>query len=135
MGISYTVNSEARKQEFLLHVEELYNQHKYVTFSYTTGRQRSAAQNNALHMWLGRLAKELNDAGLDMRVVLKPEVHIPWTLYSAKDHLWRPVQRAICGKDSTVDPERGEYIQIYQTISRHLSQSNGFTAPEWPSND
>ena len=51
--------------------------------------QRTEKQNNSLHAYCQGLADELNSAGLDMRVVLKPEYEIPWTKESVKEHLWR----------------------------------------------
>jgi len=40
---------------------------------------RTLPQNSAMHLYFGWLAKAFNDAGLDMKKVLKPEVDIPWT--------------------------------------------------------
>ena len=96
-------------------------------------RLRTIAQNNALHLWLGQVAGLLNEKGLDMKKVLKPEVDIPWTLQSAKDHLWRPIQRLMTGEESTKDAKRAEYIEIHETICRHLAQTKGVELPKWPS--
>ena len=38
------------------------------------------------------IANALNDAGLDMKKVLKPEIDIPWNTATVKEYLWRPVQ-------------------------------------------
>jgi hypothetical protein len=132
MNTHYTVNSERSRDEFIKHAAELYDKHKFVTFSYTIAKQRTMAQNNALHLWLGQLAQVLNEGGMDMKKLLKPEVDIPWTVQSAKEYLWRPIQKAMLGKDSTRDPERQEYTQIYETICRHLAATHGIKAPEWP---
>lgn len=40
-------------------------------------RERTLTQNRAIHLWFTMLADALNDAGLDMRTVLKPEIEIP----------------------------------------------------------
>ena len=42
-------------------------------------KQRTLQQNKALHKYFEILADTLNEAGLDARVVLKPEIEIPWT--------------------------------------------------------
>ena len=128
----WTIKSEDSKKRFIEHIEELYAKHGHIAVQYSTAKPRTMAQNSALHLWLGQLAQKLNDAGLDMKKTLKPDVEIPWTVQSAKDHLWRPIQRVITGDESTKDPERSEYNKIYETISRHLAQSHGITAPEWP---
>ena len=129
----WTVKDEDSKKRFVAHIEELYAKHGHIAIQYTTKKPRTMAQNSALHLWLGQVAQTLNDAGLDMKKTLKPNVDIPWTVNSAKDHLWRPIQRIMVGEESTRDPERGEYNKIYETISRHLAQTHGIKIPEWPS--
>jgi 3-phenylpropionate/cinnamic acid dioxygenase small subunit len=128
----WTVKDDDSKKRFIAHIEELYAKHKRIEIQYTTAKPRTLAQNNALHMWLAHVAKRLNEAGLDMKKTLKPEVEIPWTMQSAKDHLWRPVQRIMTGEESTKEPERAEYTKVYETISRHLAQTHGITIPGWP---
>jgi hypothetical protein len=96
-----------------------------------TDKQRTNKQNNALHKFLSDLAQTLNDAGLDQRVVLKPEVEIPWTPDSAKNQLWRPIQKIMTGHESTVDPTTKDYLAIQETLIRHLSSKFG-VVPEWP---
>lgn len=100
----------------------------------TTERNRTRKQNNALHKWLGELADALNDAGLDMRRVIKQEVDIPWTLHSAKEFLWRPIQQAMTGHTSTTQPSTKDYIVIQDTLIAHLSRKFGVSV-EWPSID
>lgn len=96
-----------------------------------TDKQRTSKQNNALHKFLADLAQTLNDAGLDQRVVLKPEVEIPWTPDSAKNQLWRPIQKIMTGHESTTDPTTKDYIAIQETLIRHLASKFG-VVPEWP---
>ena len=106
----WTIKDKITKDLFRAHIEELFEKRGHIVIQYTTNRPRTLAQNNALHLWLGQVCKTLNDAGLDMKKTLKPEIEIPWTVPSSKDHLWRPIQRIMVGEESTVDPERGEYI-------------------------
>lgn len=96
------------------------------------GRQRTPTQNKALHLWLQMVADTLNDAGLDMKTVLKEEVEIPWTMESAKNHLWRPIQIIMQEKESTAEADRNEYSEVYEVISRHLQQKHGISIPLWP---
>ena len=65
--------------------------------------QRTIQQNKALHVLFQLLADELNNAGLDMRKTLKPEVEIPWTPRNVKEFLWRPIQKAQLNKASTTE--------------------------------
>jgi len=46
--------------------------------------KRTVQQNKALHVLFNLLAQNLNEAGLDMRKTLKPEVDIPWSGASVK---------------------------------------------------
>lgn len=96
------------------------------------GKQRTLSQNAALHLWLQLVADALNDAGLDMKTVLKEEVDIPWTMESAKNHLWRPIQIIMQEKESTAEADRSDYTEVYEVISRHLQQKHGVSIPLWP---
>ena len=90
---------------------------------------RTAQQNKALHKYFALLADALNAAGLDMRATLKPEIDIPWTEYAVKDHLWRPIQDAMLGKESTTKLETPEVSEVYEVLSRHLGQRFGIHVP------
>ena len=94
---------------------------------------RTPQQNNALHLGLSMIAKALNEAGLDMRKVLKPTVDIPWTTSSVKDHLWRPVQKSMTGKESTTKLDKLEPSEIWDVIMRHLGEKHGIEYIQWPS--
>ena len=132
MTQSVVVNSDASCEEMCEQIRRLYAQHRYIEFSWHTGRQRTLTQNAALHLWLGWLAERLNDAGLDMRKVLKEGVDIPWTLESAKRHLWSPVQEVLIGKASTADAERPDYSKVQEVLTKHLAEKFGVQCPPWP---
>lgn len=85
-------------------------------------KQRTARQNRAIHLYFQKLAEAFNDAGLDMRKVLKPEVDIPWTKETVKDFLWRPIQKLMLGKESTTELERKEIDPVFDTVNRHLAK-------------
>jgi hypothetical protein len=87
--------------------------------------KRTATQNRALHLWFELLAEELNRAGLDMRLVLKPEVSIPWNKQTVKDYLWRPIQKAQLGKKSTTELTTAEIDKVFDTITLHLGEKFG----------
>ncbi len=53
MGESFVVNSESSKKAFIAYVENLYNEHKYITYGAPRiGVDRSLTQNNLFHQWL-----------------------------------------------------------------------------------
>lgn len=97
--------------------------------------QRTSQQNRALHLALSQLATVLNDAGLSMRVLLKPEVSIDWTTESVKDHLFRPFMKAITGKDSTTKLTKtgGEIEKVWDTLMRELGEKHGIEYIPFPS--
>ena len=97
-----------------------------------TDKQRTNAQNRALHLWCRLLSECLNSAGLDQRTVLKETVEIPWNEESVKESLWKPLQQAVIQKESTADAETGDYNKVYETLCRHLSDKLGVVPPEWP---
>ena len=95
-------------------------------------KKRTEQQNRALHKLFEQVADVLNDAGLDMKAVLKPEVDIPWTKESVKNHLWRPIQEIMIDVESTAECKTVDYKPIYDTLGRHLSEKHGITMPPWP---
>jgi hypothetical protein len=98
-------------------------------------KTRTVRQNASLHKFLELLAESLNDAGLDMRIVLKPEVDIPWTKDSAKEFLWRPLQKALLGEASTAKASTVDYTPVYDVLARHMAEKHGLRVPDWPSEE
>ena len=90
---------------------------------------RTNKQNGALHLFLRKLSNALNDAGFDMKRVLKEEVDIPWSDKSAKEFLWHPVQKAMFKKESSADLDTDEVSKVYETINRHLANKFGVSVP------
>ena len=94
-----------------------------------TDKQRTTLQNKALHKYFDLLARAFNDAGLDMRVVLKEDIAIPWSGLTVKDFLWKPVQRAQLKKEHTADLTTKEPDAVWQTLNRHIGEKWGIYAP------
>ena len=95
---------------------------------WTANKARTLRQNAALHKYFVKLFNALNDAGLDMRKVLKPEIEIPWTLSSVKEYLWRPVQRIMLEKESTTELETTEVDEVYRVVDRKMIEK-GINVP------
>ena len=96
-------------------------------------KQRTSQQNKALHKYFQLVADALNDAGLDIRKVYKPDVEIPWTGGTVKEYLWKTVQRHMLDKEHTADLETKEVDAVYDVVNRHLAKL-GVHVP-FPSND
>tara|TARA_R110002072_G_scaffold302866_1_gene489335 strand:- start:44 stop:463 length:420 start_codon:yes stop_codon:yes gene_type:complete len=133
MSQDWTANSDESFKNFMAHAEALYKEHRYVTFKWSTGKQRSALQNKALHQYCEMLAEALNDRGLDMVLVLhrNPEMKVSWTKQAVKEKLWRPVQEALLNKKSTTKANRNEYSKVYDELNKHLINLHGVSVP-WP---
>jgi len=87
---------------------------------------RTGQQNRALHLYYQMLAKELNDAGYTVQLVLKEKIDIDWSPRLIKEILWREAQRAILGKDSTTElSKQGDIDLVYSHLNRHLSEKFG----------
>jgi len=95
-------------------------------------KKRTARQNKALHKYFELVAKALNESGLDMRVVLKPNVDIPWNTQSVKDFLWRPVMKAVLQKNSTTEMTTTEIDDVWEVINRHLAKFGKFGVESIP---
>lgn len=86
---------------------------------------RTDLQNAAMHKYFSLLADALNSAGYDMKKTLKEDIEIPWTMEMVKDHLWRPIQKVVTGKESTAALTSGEPSKVYDVLDRHLSSKLG----------
>ena len=88
-------------------------------------KQRTIQQNKALHLYFTWMANTLNDAGLDMRKTLKPEIEIPWNGKTVKEYLWRPIQELQLRKTSTTELTSDEIDVVYNTLNRFLGEKLG----------
>lgn len=98
-------------------------------------RTRSILQNRSLHLFCEFLANELNNAGYDMKKVLKPEVDISWSKTTVKEYIWRPIQKALTNKRSTTEIDTKEPSEIWEIINRHLGEKLGIEVPLFPSEE
>jgi len=85
-------------------------------------KQRTSQQNRSLYLYFELLAETLNDAGLDMKKVLKPSIDIRWTKENIKNYLWKPIQNSMYGTKSTTELTTKDIDAIYDVLNRHLGQ-------------
>lgn len=88
-------------------------------------KQRTHAQNRALHLMFTQLADQLNESGFDMRKTLRQDIEISWSGDLIKEYLWRPVQKAQLGKESTTELTTKDIDVVFETLARHLSSKLG----------
>lgn len=87
---------------------------------------RTGAQNRALHTYFTMVSDALNDAGLDIRAVIKEEVEIPWTPENVKEYLWKPVQKLAVQKEHTRELTKAEVSEVWEIFNRHIAKHGVF---------
>jgi hypothetical protein len=91
---------------------------------------RTTLQNNSMHRYFGLLAKELNDAGLEIHMeYLGKSIEVPWTTESVKERIWKPVMLASTGHTSTTKLDRKDVSEIYEVIHRFMAQTHSLMVP------
>jgi len=128
------INSQQSLDAYIEHLKGQFDKHKYLRVTMKNGKQRSLTQNASMHLYCTHLADALNDGGFDFRTVIKDGIAVNWTPDLVKDYMWRPIQKAITGHDSTTKPERHQYSKIYEELNRHVSSKLGIFVP-WPCKD
>lgn len=95
-------------------------------------QQRTLTQNSALHLYFGRMAKLLNDAGFEYRafveIVEKNGTTVPWSDDKVKE-AWKIVQEAMTGTDSTTKLTTEQVSQVYETFNRKFAELAGCSLP------
>ena len=80
---------------------------------------RTPRQNNSMHLWFEEVARELNDRGIDMRVLVK-DLQVSHTKESVKG-IWKAIAEAKYGKESTTQLDSKEIDEIYDEMNRLLA--------------
>lgn len=95
--------------------------------------QMTDAQRASLNMWCRYSAQCLNEAGLDMRMVLMAKaVDVWWTGPSFKEVMWKPVMEVMTTHESTMQMDTTEPSAVYDVLTRHFAQKMGVALPVWP---
>lgn len=128
------INSDKTLDYFIQELRGTYALRRWLMVQITTDKQRSRLQNNSLHLWLDMVCQELNERGLTVQQALEKAVDRDWTMPAAKELLWRPVQKAMTGQDSTTKITTKECTEIAETLNRHLGGNFGFYV-SWPSKE
>jgi len=128
------VNNQKALDDYVLHLQSQFNKHKAIKVSVKSAKTRTLTQNSSIHKYCAQLAEAFNDAGLDMNKVLSEGTSIPWSEEKVKSDIWKVVQLAAIGKESTTKLETNEVSKVYDIVNRHISQTFGIFIP-WPCRD
>ena len=132
MSMDITTDQGFKELTLLRHQAKLASKPLFVHIGPAPEKTITSKQFNALHVFCERVADQLNEAGLDQRIVLKPSVAIDWSKDSVKQYLFKPLLEAMTGKTSTTDQDTVEPSKVADTMARHLGEKFGITLPEWP---
>jgi len=111
-------------------IEEMLAKKGFVASKITAVRNvRSAAQNNAMHLWFTMLAEEFNKKGLDVKATLSETVEHDWSAQLVKELMWKPIQKSMFDKKSTAQLSTDEVTKVYETINRFIGVKFGIHVP------
>lgn len=88
---------------------------------------RTIQQNRALHKFFSLLASTLNAENKTIEVVLKPDTE--WNSDTVKALIWKPVQQAVIGKQSTTKLTTKEVNEVYSVLNKALGERLGVHVP------
>lgn len=92
----------------------------------------TSSQRNSAWLYMTLKVQQLNEAGLEMRKVLKPTYAIPWTKDSFHDHIFIPIQKALYGTDSMKSLKKLQVSKIHEVIERELGEKYGLEYIPFP---
>lgn len=127
------INSHLTLEAYKTFLDVQFEKYKYLRLNIKTGRQRTQQQNAALHLFCTQLADVLNDAGFDFRTFVKPGYPVPFNAELVKEYIWRPIQKIMFKKESTMKLNRDEVSKVYDVLNAHMAEHGIFVA--WPSKD
>lgn len=135
MSTSYALQKPEQVAHMATTIGDLVKEHGLVTVEYKVGRTRSKFQQAALQVWCRQTADLFNEQEI-ARAIKSPifksgEMEAPWSPEAVKYEIWRPIQKAMTGHDSTTKPTPQEYIQIFDYIVRAFG-TKGVRLPDWP---
>lgn len=86
-------------------------------------KKRTNQQSKALHLYLTMVAEEMDRQGFTMQDVVKciTKVEIRPTMHNVKEMIWREIQKAQLGKNSTTELSKQEDIdKVYDAMNKWL---------------
>ena len=98
---------------------------------------RTSLQNKSMHVYFKNISNALNAAGCDQRGIM---AHIgrgspsPWSEFSIKA-LWKSIQLARHGKDSTTKMTSAEYSEEHRIFDNMISECSGGVSCPLPSRE
>ena len=90
MSQTWTVRDANTAKFFISYIEDQVKQG--IDRVYTIQKMdRTYRQNRTIHLLFRQMATALNEAGFEISHPFKPDLEIPWSEYSVKELLYRPI--------------------------------------------
>ena len=129
-GQHWICNSKHSREQFIQFCDQLFSENPYLVFEWYSGKPIGVKQSAALHVFLRLLSLELNKNGFTVQNFFKEGIEIPFSEELVKEHIWRPMQRAITQKDSTQSLTTLETQEIAEFVNLAMAE-RGIHVP-WP---
>ncbi len=86
-------------------------------------KKRTLNQNRAIHLYLRLLADEMNKQGVTLQQVVKAiqRAEIRPTEHNLKEVVWREMQKALFGKESTTELTTAEVDKVYEMVNAFVT--------------
>ena len=84
--------------------------------------KRTSRQFRSIWLYCSLLATDLNDAGLDIKLILKEDLEVNWNKNLIMDLYWKTIQKTLFGTDSTKDLKKSQVSEIYEELNRHMAK-------------
>ena len=95
---------------------------------------RTRLQNAAMWLFNTNVAKAFNDAGMDMRAVLKPDYFVSWSKDSVKEHIWNVFSVALFNTDKSSKLDTKQFCEVGENMGKQLAEKKGIVV-HWPSRE
>ena len=125
-----TITSSQDLEAYIKNIRIRFEKDKIIKVDAKSGKTRTLTQNASLHKFCSMLAQAMNEAGFDFRVFIKEGYPVPFTEELVKEYIWKPIQKAVTGHESTTKPEPKQYSEVYDVLNVKLAE-HGLYIP-WP---
>lgn len=92
---------------------------------------RTLRQNKAIHLYCEMIAEMLNEIGWTFRFegLKNTEMELKYTMILVKETIWRPIQIALFGKESTTELSTKEVSEVSEQIEHFFAVKQGIDLP------
>ena len=125
-----TITNTQDLEAYIKNIRIRFEKDKIIKVDAKSEKTRTLTQNASLHKFCSMLAQAMNEAGFDFRVFIKEGYPVPFTEELVKEHIWKPIQKAVTGHESTTKPEPKQYSEVYDALNVKLAE-HGLYIP-WP---